>query len=270
MIGEITRHYVVTRHLKWGAILLFLTYIFNTMTILAVMGKPGIYDPFALVTTAHAMLGDDFAIVTSILLMCSFLATILVYTYIYARLLFVIGVDKKPIASLGDLTKHQAPTNAIILQTVLAIAFTLLIFNIAPFVILASRPSAFSNELYHICQTCAAIVWTISSACLFIFLIGSYIQNPRFFYSQRVFPLAIIWASVIIGLLSCILTTVDTLLFSWTNLIPNYQWWYFVGGLTMLFLSISVLISIFARSELDWQTINAVLSDTSKTRVVRK
>lgn len=270
MAGEITGHYVVTRHLKWGAILLFLTYMFNTLAILVVMGKQESYDPFALVTTVHKVLGDDFSIVTSICLMCAFLATLLVYTYIYARLLFVVGADQKHIASSDKLTRHQAPTNAIILQTVLAIAFTILIFNIAPLVILADHPDNFSTEIYHISQISAALVWTISSAFLFICLIGSYIQNPRIFYSRSLFPMAIVWASVIIGLLSCILTTVDTLLFSWTNLIPNHQWWYFVGGLTILFLSISVLISIFAKSELDWQSINAALNDTSKTGVVHK
>jgi amino acid transporter len=270
MAGEITGHYVVTRHLKWGAILLFLTYIFNTLAILVVMGKQETYDPFALVTTVHKVLGDDFAIVTSICLMCSFLATILVYTYLYARLLFVAGIDQRLPASIGKLTKHQAPTNAIILQTILAIAFTILIFNIAPFVILVDRPKDFSTEIYHISQASAALIWTISSAFLFICLIGSYIQNPNFFYSQRIFPMAIIWASVIIGLLSCILTTIDTLLFSWTNLLPNYQWWYCVGGLTILFLAISVLISIFTKSEVDWQSLNAALKDTAKTGVVHK
>lgn len=270
MAGEIKGHYVVTRHLKWGAILLFLTYLLNTLAILIVMGKQEAYDPFALVTTVHKVLGDEFAIVTSICLMCSFLATILVYTYLYARLLFVSGVDNRLPDSLGQLNNRQTPANAIILQTIIAVAFTLLIFNIAPFVVLTDRSRDFSTEIYHISQASAALVWTISSAFLFICLIASYIQNPHFFYSQRIFPMAIIWASVLIGILSCILTTVDTLLFSWTNLIPNNQWWYFVGGLTILFLAISALISIFAKSEVDWQCINAALADTSKTRVVNK
>jgi glutamate:GABA antiporter len=270
MAGEITGHYVVTRHLKWGAILLLLTYVFNTLSILVVMGKQGTYDPYALITTVHKILGDDFSIVTSICLMCSFLATILVYTYLYSRLLFVAGMDQRLSASVGQRTKQQAPMNAIILQTILAIAFTILIFNIAPFIILADRPKDFSTEIYHISQTSAALVWTIASAFLFICLIGSYLQNPRFFYSQRTFPLAIIWASVVIGLLSCILTTVDTLLFSWTDLVPSNQWWYFIGGLTMLFLAISVLISIFTKSEVDWQALNSTLQDTSKTRIVHK
>ncbi|GER89190.1 hypothetical protein KDW_33520 [Dictyobacter vulcani] len=126
-----------------------------------------------------------------------------------------------------------------------------------------------STQIYTVSQASAALVWTISSAFLFICIIGCYLKNPRFFISQRHFPLPVIWLSVVVGLVSCSATIIDTLFFSWTNLLPDYQWWYLVGGLTIVFLILSAFISIFAKSEVDWQTLNREIIELTTNQTTK-
>ncbi|GER89191.1 hypothetical protein KDW_33530 [Dictyobacter vulcani] len=133
LAGEITRRSVIKRHLTWGGMLLGLIYICNTLAVLIVLGPRAASDPFALVNTVAIVLGKSFAIITATCLMASFLATILVYNYLYARLLFVASVDNRLPHSLSKLNKWRVPINAALVQTILACIVTLLLFNLPPF-----------------------------------------------------------------------------------------------------------------------------------------
>jgi hypothetical protein len=46
---------------------------------------------------------------------------------------------------------------------------------------------------------------------------------------------------------------IDTLLYAWIPQISNSQWWYLVGGLTLIFLTVAGIGSIVANSEANWQ-----------------
>jgi hypothetical protein len=71
----------------------------------------------------------------------------------------------------------------------------------------------------------------------------------------------ILWACIIIGPISCLLTILDTLFFSWTAAIDNHHWWYLVGILTLIFLIISAICSMVARSEAEWQQFRKITLD---------
>jgi amino acid transporter len=262
MGGEMVGRHVVKRHLLFGSLLLIFAYLTNTLAVLIVMGKNATANPFALVTTVDIVLGKGVGLVTALCLMSTFFATILIFNYLYARLLLVAGLDRRLPEFVARLNKHQVPANAILFQMTLSIIFTLLTFVMAPIIALFGSAADFSIQMYNIGQASAALVWTISTLFLFISLVGSYWRNPQAFRSQRIFPLPLIWFSAILGPISCLLTIIDTLLFSWTALIPNDQWWYLVGGLTVIFLIFSAIISIFARSEMEWQTLQETISDT--------
>jgi hypothetical protein len=60
--------------------------------------------------------------------------------------------------------------------------------------------------------------------------------------------------SIIIGPIACVFAIVDTLFNSWiSGLIPNTNWWYIVGGLTLFCLIVAAIGSMLASSEADWQ-----------------
>ncbi|MFL5707340.1 MAG: hypothetical protein ACJ8AG_31645 [Ktedonobacteraceae bacterium] len=65
-----------------------------------------------------------------------------------------------------------------------------------------------------------------------------------------------IWISIVVGTAACALTIVRTLFYSWTALIPNTNWWYIIGGLTLVCLIIAVIGSMLASSEAAWQGVS--------------
>ena len=50
---------------------------------------------------------------------------------------------------------------------------------------------------------------------------------------------------------------VGTLAFSWNStLIPNANWWYIIGGLTVMCLIVAAIGSMVASSEAAWEGFN--------------
>jgi amino acid transporter len=247
MAGEITGRRVITRHLLWGALLIFVLYLTNTFAVLVVQGQNAAYNPFAMVTTVDMVLGKAVGSIVAICLMCSFIATVLVYNYMFARLLLVASIDRRLPTSVGRLNKYRVPANAIIFQTTLAVIFTILAFIVAPAVAGFGNPTNFSVEVYNVSQAAAALVWAISAAFLFLDLVGCYFRYRQSFHQRRIFPISLLWASSIIGPRGCLL--------AWIPQISNSQWWYIVGGLTLMFLMIAAIGSLLANSEAGWEVM---------------
>lgn len=258
MAGEIVGRRVITRHLFWGALLILVLYLTNTFAVLVVQGQNAAYNPFAMVTTVDMVLGKVVGSITAICLMSSFIATVLVYNYVFARLLLVASVDKRLPAGAGRLNKHRVPANAIIFQTTLAVIFTIIAFIVAPVVVRFGNPTDFTVEVYNVSQAAAALVWAVSAAFLFIDLVGCYLRYRQSFHQRRILPMPVLWASVVIGSIGCLLAIVDTLFYSWIPQIGNGQWWYIVGSLTLMFLVVAAIASLFANSEAVWQDLQRV------------
>ena len=82
-------------------------------------------------------------------------------------------------------------------------------------------------------------------------------SEPKAFNLQRIFPLPVLFISVVLGSISCILAIVGTLFFSWIpTLITNDKWWYIIGGLTVICLVIAAVGSMLASSEAAWQDLS--------------
>ncbi|HTI13421.1 MAG TPA: APC family permease [Dictyobacter sp.] len=255
MAGEITEQHVIKKHLFWGGLIICLLYLTNTLAVLLVIGPKAAFNPFAMVTVVNKVLGTTAGYITAVCLMGSFFATVLVYNYLYARLIFVAALDNRLPKKMGRLNKQLVPARAILFQTSLAIAFTVFTFIIAPMIVQNNTSNNFANQVYNISQAAAALIWTISTAFLFICLLGCCLRHPERLRQRRILPIPLLWITVYIGLISCLLTIVDTLFFSWTSLIPNTQWWYLVGSLMLIFLLVSAFLSLLARSEARWQTM---------------
>ena len=258
MAGEIVGGHVIKRHLLWGSLLILVLYLTNTFAVLVVQGQNAAYNPFAMVTTVDMVLGKFVGSITAVCLMGSFVATALVYNYVFARLLLVASIDKRLPTGVGRLNKHRVPANAIIFQSTLAVIFTILAFIVAPAVGRFGNPTAFSVEVYTVSQAAAALVWAVSAAFLFIDLVGCYLRDRQSFHQRRIFPMPVLWASTVIGSIGCLLAIVDTLLYSWIPQISNGQWWYIVGSLTLFFLIVAAIGSLFANSEAAWQDLQRV------------
>ena len=63
----------------------------------------------------------------------------------------------------------------------------------------------------------------------------------------------VIWLSVLVGGGACLLTIGGILKYPWIPLISEGQWWYIVGGLTLVLLIIAGIASMFANSEASYE-----------------
>lgn len=255
-IKEGNKRRVISGHLLWGGLVIFVLYMVITFSVLIVLGSQNGSVPYAMVTLVDNVLGRVAGSVVAICLMSSFVATALVYNYLYARLLMVGGIDRRLPLGMAALNKHRVPANAIILQTALGILFTILAFIVAPLLGIFGKPADFSAEVYYVSQAASVLVWAISAGFLFINLVTCYRRDRVAFIQGRIFPLPILWTSVVVGSLSCVLSIIDTLFYSWIPLIPNNVWGLVVGGVTLAFIIFAVIGSMFANSEANWQDMS--------------
>ena len=99
---------IIKRHLLVGGLLIALLYLMNTFSVLVVLGPSNGSVPFALVMVVDTVLGKFLGSVTAVFLMGSFVATALVYNYVFARLLLVGSIDRRlPRVTAGDAGQSE-------------------------------------------------------------------------------------------------------------------------------------------------------------------
>ena len=255
MGGEITKHKVITRHLLWGTLFVLVGYFVVSFGVLVVLGAGPSGNPYAIVMAVQTALGPTAGRIAAILVMCNFVVTPAVYSYAYARLLLVGGIDQRLPIRVARLNKHRVPANAIIFQTIIAMLFAAILFIVIPSFADVSNASTLNLIVYNVVISASTLVWAISTAFLFIDLVKLYTRDPHSFRQKLIFPMPVLWTAIILGTISCAVSIVGTLLYS---LIPqqinNSQWWLIVGGITLACLTIAAAGSMYASSEARWQT----------------
>jgi len=228
MGGEMVGRHVVTRHLLWGTVLVLVGYFVATFGVLIVLGTTQSGIPFSLVATVDAALGKGAGNFAAILIMLNFIVTPAIYSYSFARLLLVGGIDQRIPARIARLNKYRVPANA----------------------------ATLNSDVYNVVISASTLVWAISTAFLFINLVKFYFNDRQIFRKQLIFPMPVLWVCIILGTITCIVSIVGTLLYS---LIPqqidNNHWWLIVGGITFICLIIAAIGSMLASSEADWQKL---------------
>ncbi len=257
MGGEMTGRKTVTRHLFWGTILVLVGYLVTTFGLLAVVGTAPSGNPFAMVLAVKIALGPIAGNILAILIMCNFVVTPAIYSYSYARLLLVGGIDQRLPMGVARLNKNRVPANAIIFQTAVAIVFAAILFIVIPFFAGTSNASTLNSEVYNVVISASTLVWAISTAFLPINLVKFFFNDRRAFRKQLIFPMPVLWISIVFGITTCVLSIIGALFFSLIpGLIPNSVWLLVVGGITAVCLVVAGVGSMLASSEADWQKLH--------------
>lgn len=254
MGAEVSKRKVITKHLLWGTLLVFAGYFITTFGVLIVQGTAQSGNPFAIVMVVDSALGKVVGSIVAILIMFNFVITPAVYNYGYARLLMVAGIDENLPVSIARLNKHRVPVNAITFQTIVAMLFTAAIYIVMPIFASVNNAAVLNSDVYNVVISASTLVWAISTAFLFIDLAKFYFSHKEEMLAKLIFPLPVLWLSIVLGTLTCLVSIVGTLVYS---LIPqqisNNQWWWIVGGITMMCLAVAAIGSMFATSEAQWE-----------------
>lgn len=245
MGGEITGHKVVTRHLLWGALLVIIGYFVTSFGVLIVTGTTQNGIAFALVTTVNKALGPTVGYIVAILVLCNFVVTPAIYSYAYARLLLVGGIDQRLPVRVAKLNKHRVPATAIIFQTVVAMILAAVLFIVVPSLTTTANAGTLNTIVYNVVISASTLVWAISTAFLFIDLVKFYVKDRKIFRKLLIFPMPVLWVSIVLGTASCLLSIVGALVYSLIpSLLDNGKWWYIVGGITLACIVIAAIGSI--------------------------
>ena len=262
-VGEGRKRKIITGHLFWGTTLVLIGYFIVAFGVLTVEGQAnGSATTFSLVETVTTALGSTLGFVTAICVMTFCVFSAVTYNISFARLLMVAGIDQRLPVRIGRLNKNRVPAAAIIFQTMIGSGLAALMFFLVPYVTHLNTPAILSTQVYNIMLAASTLVWAISTAFLFINLVRFYQRDPGSFRLQRIFPMPVIWFAVILGIASCATAIVGTLFFSWIpSYISNSQWWYIIGGLTIVCLIIAAVGSMLASSEASWQSLKEAEKD---------
>jgi amino acid transporter len=256
MAGEVSKPRAITRHLLWGTLLVLLGYFVATFGVLVVRGTADSGNPFVLVLAVNDALGKTMGTITAALIIFNFVVTPAVYSYAYARLLMVGGMDQRLPVNIARLNKHRVPANAIIFQTIVAIIFTAVIYIAVPSFANVGNAATLNSDVYNVIISASTLVWAISTAFIFIDLAKLYFKDRQAFLARLIFPLPILWICIILGTITCVVSIVGTLLYS---LIPqqidNNHWGLLVGGITAICLAVAAIGSMFANGEADWEKL---------------
>ena len=266
MAGEIRRtgkqadRRIITRHLLWGSLIVLVCYLVTTLAVLVVQGPTVVTAtslPFAAFTVVRLALGSVASDIAVICFWSSCLAAVIFFTAASARTLMVLGIDGRLSVWLATLNRYRVPSHAVIFQTLFVAGYTIILFIVAPYVLLSGGNAATRLlELVTINTATMAVIWTIVTLFLFVTLLLLYRRNPLRISQQRLLPIPLLWGSALVGFAACACIIGDVLYYSWIpQLIGNSTWLYSVGGLTCVYLGIAAVWSVSHISERDWEDV---------------
>lgn len=258
MGGEISDRKAVTAHLFRGGAIVLASYLIVTFALLVVLGpRAAAIGPFSIISVIDQVFGKFTGDIAVICVIVFFIILTALLNSIFARFLLVGAIDRRLPVNLGRLDENRVPLTAIIVQTTIAVLFAMVVF-LLPYLISLGNPVNLTNELFTVSLYAHGMLWILSSAFLFINIFVLYIRDRKAFHAQRIFPMPVLWACIIVAPLACVLAIIITLSYSpIPQLIPTTVWGSIVGGLTVFWLFFAAIFSMLATSEAAWEDFSA-------------
>ncbi len=251
---------IIRRHLLYGAPIVFVCFFVCTFALLAVRGTNAMGSaavlPYELVTLVSTVFGKIAGGIVVVCILSSLLMFCVLYNYAFARLLLVGAVDQRLPLNIGKLNKNRVPGNAIRLQTLITIFFTIVVFIALPFIIPFGNSANLPTEAYNVVLAAVTLVWTFATGFFFVDLFVLYTKNPATFRKRLIIPSPLLWLCILVGPLACIVAIFETLQSSSIpTLINNSAWLGFVGIVTLICLVFAAIASMLASSEAGWENL---------------
>lgn len=257
--SERERRRIITGHLLWGTLLVIAGYFVLTFAILTVEGQNAAFNapnPITLLyATVQSSLGAVAGNIVMIGIMLFFVVVGIFESVVSSRLLLVAGVDRLLPKFFGGLNRYRIPANAVIFQTIIAVLYTVVVFFLVPYLTDLSNAESLTTRAYTVTAASLLLVWAFSFMFPFLDLAVLYFRFGRTAWRGRlIYPLPLLVVSVILGPVTCAGTMLVTLTASWIpTLIDSSQWWYIVGGVTLILLAFSAIGSMFASGQANWE-----------------
>jgi amino acid transporter len=199
----------IRTYLFWGCIIVMGAYLWTTWGNMVVIEAGGANGVTGGAQAVGASLGKWAGVLVAAILAWVFLTATVVYNYAFARLLFVSGLEKRLPHQIGAVNKNKVPANAVILQSVIAVLITILVY----FIIGAGGGDA--NKPFYALYAGLTIVWCISTALLFLDIFFAKRANPQKFEDARRISVGWLYVCGAVGTIANVLAVLFIFVGSW-------------------------------------------------------
>src|SRR5436309_3298875 len=208
-----------------------------------------IWQQGVIILAVQTSLGAGVAAVVTLIMIALFIFNTTVYSYSFARLLFVSGLDRRLPAIMGRVNRNKVPHIAVLTQAVITTAITILAFFIF------GSNANLSTGIYIALQAAVTVVWCLSMVFLFVDVLIIRSKYREEFKREQLVPVGVFWAASILGAIASAVGVLVTLTGGWL-LDPNHQlagswnpkiidqgpWILIVGGVAVASLGVAVIV----------------------------
>src|SRR3984893_9453341 len=182
---EIVHMKAITRYLIWGSVVVMVAYLLDTWALLVSADPKQGGNLAALLIPVNATMGPFFKWLVGLIFIGFFVFITVVYSFSFARLLFVSGLDRRLPPIVSRVNRNRVPYVAIVIQAVLAGIVTLITFMVVPYVV-AGDAASLSSRVYLVFQGAITVVWCVSMVFLFVDILYIIRKFPEVFAARRI------------------------------------------------------------------------------------
>src|SRR5215831_21107927 len=195
---EIVHMKAITRYLLWGSVVVMVAYLLDNWALLVAADPKQGGNLGALLIPVSATMGPVFEWLVGLIFVGFFVFITVVYSFSFARLLFVSGLDRRLPPALSRVNRARIPHVAIAVQSVLAALVTVITFFVYPAVV-SGDAGQLSSRVYLVFQAAITVIWCISMVFLFVDILYVIRKFSAEFEARRIAHSAVFWVCSIVG-----------------------------------------------------------------------
>jgi len=246
----------ITRYLLWGSIVVMLAYLIATFGVMVTVPLKEQGDPNALIEaikSGFGPIGLVLAALVDLIFIGYFIFAAAVYNYSYARLIFVSGLDRRLPAVMSKVNTNRVPWVAVLVQTIIGISFTAIIFVLAPLSFKSDRLTTLMDDILLAAMTS---IWCVSMVILFLDVLIIRRKYPPVFARVQLAPGWVFYLCSAVGAVASMFSIYVIFTAPWTSLVTTAMWDAWITGITIISLVVAVIGFYIGRS-----TLKSDLSD---------
>ncbi|MGH2507594.1 MAG: APC family permease [Ktedonobacteraceae bacterium] len=246
--AEVRDRCEASQYLLWGTGITIGVYLLGTLAVSAVLPPGDLSDPAFLTdlfSTVWGPLGTALGVINYVVLIGYFICAAAAYNSLFARLLWMAGVDQRLPAMLGRL-RAGVPFHATVVQTLINVFFIGIVFLIAPW--LVPSVAQFSFAVFLVTISGAALIWNLAMIGLFLCGIILVRRSQHNWHGGWVLPPVLFYAVCVLGMGAAAIAIVSTLVAGspLPSVLSNTDWIYWVLIVTLASLAVGAIVSFLA------------------------
>lgn len=249
MGAEIKNPRAISRYLLWGSLTILGFYLLSTFGVLSAVPLAGQGNLDAIVVAIQVgfggVVGQVLADLAAVFSVGLFLWVTVVFNYSFARLPFTSGLDRRLPLMVSRVNRFHLPWVALLIQSVIAIVLTSLIYLLAPLFARQVASGDLATAIYDVVQAALAIIWCLSLVFLFLSVTILVRTSASDGAHQKKAPGWVFFLCAGVGSVASLAAIVGICTTPWTSLLDEGTWLLWIVGLLLFCLAAGCLLFFF-------------------------